>query len=122
MSIPDDFDVDSEARTTGVVTLHRGLWWSGDPLILDTSVEKDLIRLYEIVLTEGRDDDVREFISCSTLMRLWENLFLPRYVRRRWSEWFDSRIPEGASTTHRDANSPDCARHTHEAGFNCPSG
>jgi len=88
VAIPSDFGAHSVALQTGEVTLHQGLWWSGEPLVLDTRIKKDLVRLYEIVLTEGTANDVRNFVSYSTLLEIWNQLFLPRYVKRRWEDWF----------------------------------
>ena len=60
--------------------------------MLDTRIKHNLVRLYEIVLTEGSVDDVRNFISYSVLVELWDELHLPRYVRNKWSEWFVENI------------------------------
>jgi hypothetical protein len=74
--------------------LPRHLWWSGEPLVLDIGIESDRIRLYEIVLTEGSDDDIREFISYDVLIALWDRLYVPRYVREAWNCWFTSEEPK----------------------------
>ncbi len=46
------------------------------------------MRVYEQVLREGNDEDVRRYIDVNELLRLWDELVLPTYVRRAWAEWF----------------------------------
>ena len=89
VSIPADFGPASNARFTGEITLKGNLWWSGEPLRLNTNTQRELMRLYEIVLTEGLDEDVRNFISYDILMAVFDNLYLPNYVRQAWRDWFD---------------------------------
>jgi hypothetical protein len=43
--------------------------------------------VYEQVMTEGTDDDVRAFIDVGEMTALWDDLVLPRQVRRAWAEW-----------------------------------
>lgn len=45
-------------------------------------------RVYEQVLREGTDDDVRRFIDVDVLAREWDSLVLPPRVRRAWVTWF----------------------------------
>jgi hypothetical protein len=88
VAIPDDFGPHSVSHAKGTVTLHNGLWWSGEPMTLNLDSQDDRIRLYEIVLSEGSTADVTEFISFSELVSLWPSLYLPRHVRRAWAAWF----------------------------------
>ena len=46
--------------------------------------------LYEIVLVEGTLDDVRELINGTELVRLWDQLYLPPWVRSAWRPLIDS--------------------------------
>lgn len=73
--------------TSGVVRLPLRLYWSGhDP----QGVEWDLghparrARLYEVVLREGNLDDVRELVDGRELVRLWDDLYLPSWLRAAW--------------------------------------
>jgi hypothetical protein len=45
--------------------------------------------VYEQVLREGNDDDVRRFIRVDDLVDLWDELVLPRHVRNAWAEWLE---------------------------------
>lgn len=88
VAIPHDFGPHSISKVDGTVTLHNGLWWSGEPMTLNLESPTDKIRLYEIVLSEGSAADVEEFISFSELITIWPSLYLPRYVQRAWEAWF----------------------------------
>jgi hypothetical protein len=43
--------------------------------------------LYQIVLTEGSADDVQEFLDRATLLRIWDQLWLPAVVHDAWVAW-----------------------------------
>jgi hypothetical protein len=43
--------------------------------------------VYEQVLREGNEDDIRRFISVDELIELWDDLVLPRHVRQAWVDW-----------------------------------
>lgn len=72
--------------TSGVVELpHRLLWRP------DRSVDLDqgwaLNALYETVLTEAvRVDELCAWLDGPTLIRVWNDLYLPRGVRRAWED------------------------------------
>ena len=70
----------------GVVTLPLRLSWSGpaDRRAFDLTVEHDRRMLYEVVLTEGNIDDVRNYVNPAELLRLWSDLWLSPHVRRAW--------------------------------------
>jgi hypothetical protein len=87
VSIPQDFGPEYQVELMTKITLPIHLWWSGKPLVLDPTIEKDLVRLYELVLIEGGEKDIREYISFETLRMLWGQLFLPKYVRSQWDHW-----------------------------------
>ncbi len=87
--MPDDVDDPRFAKETGLVQLPLWVEWSGEePLTydLDDPVERD--RVYEMVLREGTDDDVRRFIDVVVLADRWEALVLPPRVRRAWADWY----------------------------------
>ena len=73
---------------SGVIELPSHIWWSAPKRSFDLSNEKDRNRVYELVLTEGSEQDIYQFIDFDTLIRVWDELALPRYVRRAWDEWF----------------------------------
>ena len=43
--------------------------------------------VYATVLSEGSQDDVREWIHQSTLLAIWASLWLPPAVREAWDGW-----------------------------------
>lgn len=71
----------------GSVGLPARLFWSGpDPRavrwdLADPDRRRDL---YEIVLVEGTLEDVRSLINGEELVRLWDRLYLPPWVRAAW--------------------------------------
>ncbi len=73
-----------------MVDLPLHVRWSGAPKTYDLSQSADRARVYEQVLREGTDADVRSYIDVDELLRLWDDLVLPRAVRRAWAVWFRS--------------------------------
>lgn len=80
----------------GSVGLPARLFWSGpNPRqvrwdLADPNRRRDL---YEIVLVEGTLNDVRELINGAELVRLWDQMYLPPWVRSAWRPLIDSANP-----------------------------
>ncbi len=89
VSIPAD--VDSAEKARGVVELPLHIRWSGPPKTYDLSNKRDRALVYEQVLAEGTDEDIRYFIEIPELIDLWEELFLPAHVRLRWAAWLKKK-------------------------------
>ncbi len=72
--------------TNGRVTLPLSLYSSGrgSQRVFDLDNEAERIELYEIVLAEGTEDDVCNYINLQEMQRLWPRLWLPQHVRRAW--------------------------------------
>ncbi len=89
MAIPDDVDDRSAPKASGRVRIPLHVYWSGrgpdQEWDLDDSTQ--LAHVYEIVLTEGTEDDVRRFIDVDKLVVLWPRLYLSPWVRRAWAAW-----------------------------------
>ena len=62
--------------------------WSGPPITYDLGDRADRARVYEQVLREGTEDDVRFYIDPDQLRDLFDELVLPTPVRRAWEGWF----------------------------------
>ena len=58
--------------------------WSGSERRYDLSVRRDRARVYEQVLL-----DVRRIIDVDELIDLWDELVIPRHVRRAWADWLE---------------------------------
>jgi hypothetical protein len=59
-----------------------------DPSITyDLGQRADRIRVYEQVLREGTEDDVRFYVDVGELVELFEELVLPPTLRRAWADW-----------------------------------
>ena len=61
--------------------------WSGPPVTYDLANRADRVRVYEQVLREGSEDDVRFYIEADELRELFDELVLPPPVRRAWAGW-----------------------------------
>jgi hypothetical protein len=53
----------------------------------DLGRRADRIRVYEQVLREGTEDDVRFYIELGELVELLDELVLPPTVRLAWADW-----------------------------------
>ena len=92
VSVPDDVDDPRLVKASGLVRLPLRVEWSGqEPLAYDLDDPVDRDRVYEIVLREGTDEDVRRFIDVDYLADRWDVLVLPPRVRRAWADWFRRR-------------------------------
>ena len=84
VEVPEDLD-DSAPRE-GRVRLPAEIAWSGQP-DYDLGDRQQLRRVYEQVLREGTADEIRAYVRASTLCELWDELYLPAYVRSAWEPW-----------------------------------
>lgn len=92
VAVPDDVEDPRHAKAAGRVQLPATVDWSGDaPLTYDLDDVRERRRVYEQVLREGSDEDVRRFIEVEVLRADWDALVLPPRVRRAWAEWFRRR-------------------------------
>ena len=89
MAVPDELDAIGGLKATGVVELPFHIRWSEPSLAYDLNRRTDRIRVYEQVLREGTQEDVRHYIDGSELVELFDDLVLPPAVRKPWKEWID---------------------------------
>ena len=73
-----------------IVRLPIHLKWSG-PVEYDLSEPGQRRRVYEIVLREGRAEDVRRYVDPDLLAEELPDLVLPPSIRRAWQDWLDRR-------------------------------
>lgn len=90
VAVPDDVDSKDLVKASGVVELPQHVRWSEPRMRYDLRIRADRIRVYEQVLREGTEDDVRFFVDVDQLRELWDELVLPPSVRRAWASWFKS--------------------------------
>jgi len=91
VAIPTDVDDPAVRKASGRVQLPHNVRWS-DPLVTyDMSRREDRARVYEQVMREGTDEDVRHFVDVDQIVEMWDELVLPPYVRRAWAQWFRER-------------------------------
>jgi hypothetical protein len=80
-------DDPSLTKASGRVELPLHIRWSGPPIAYDLADRGDRARVYEQVLREGTEDDVRFYVDAEQLLELWDDLVLPPAVRQAWSGW-----------------------------------
>jgi len=73
------------------VRLPLHLNWSDPDRVFDLADRRDRARAYEIVLREGRSEDVLAYIDGALLIDLWPELVLPRDVRAAWAPVIEAR-------------------------------
>jgi hypothetical protein len=92
VAIPDDVDaVEAAHKAHGVIELPSHVRWSGPQRLYDLDDRRDRALVYEQVLTEGTDEDVRRFIDIDQLIELWPDLVLPRHVQTAWAHWLETQ-------------------------------
>ena len=94
VAVPADFDDPSLPKAQGTVELPLHIRWSGGSMVYDLDVRADRARVYEQVLREGTEDDVRYYVRADELIELWDELVLPTSVRRAWAGWLASHRPD----------------------------
>jgi len=93
VAIPNDVDDPALVKAGGVVELPTWVRWTGPPRRYHLTDRRDRALLYEQVLTEGTDEDVRHFVTLDDLVDLWDELVLPNYVAAAWATWL--RVQRG---------------------------
>lgn len=86
VAVPDDLDDPSLAKAKGKVELPLHIRWSGSAMTYDLADRADRVRVYEQVLREGTEDDVRFYIDGDRLAELFDELVLPPAVRQAWAQ------------------------------------
>jgi len=89
VAVPVNLDDPSRTKATGRVELPLHIRWSGPQLVYDLDDRIDRARVYEQVLREGTEEDVRFYVDPDQLLELWDELVLPQPVRRAWAPWIE---------------------------------
>ncbi len=84
----------SRPKASGRIELPLHIRWSGPPIGYDLVDRADRARVYEQVLREGTESDVRLYVDPDQLLDLWDELVLPPAVRRAWTDWIERRCRE----------------------------
>ena len=90
MAVPDDLC--EFGPVAGLVELPLSICRSGPRIQFDMANPRHLRRVYEQVLRECTDDDVRRYVRASVLVDVWDELFLPPLVRDASAGWFAHRL------------------------------
>ena len=74
------------------VSLSLGLNWSQPGSVYSLRNRRQRARCYEIVLREGRPEDLLRLIDGALLIDLWDDLVLPQGVRLAWQSVIDQTL------------------------------
>ena len=89
VALPDDLDEPGVVKAAGIVELPRHVSWSGPRRVWDLDDRRQRAQLYEIVMSEGTEADVREFIDVDQVIELWDELWLAPHVREPWMHYVE---------------------------------
>jgi len=89
VAVPANLDDPSHPKASGRMQLPLHIRWSGAPVTYDLDDPIDRARVYEQVLREGTEDDVRFYVDAESLLELWDELVLPPAVRQAWAPWIE---------------------------------
>ena len=64
--------------------------WSGQGEY-DLDDPRGRAHVYELVMTEGNEDDVRTYIDLDVLLTMWDTMWLAPHVREQWAAHLRSR-------------------------------
>ncbi len=92
VAIPDDVDDPHLTKASGTVELPDHVYWSGPRRTWDLDDVRQRAQVYELILTEGTEADVRRFIDVRELVALWPRLYLPAHVREAWLDFLERRL------------------------------
>jgi hypothetical protein len=90
VAVPEGLDDSSLPKARGV-ELPFHVRWSGLSIVYDLDDRADRAPVYEQVLREGTEDDVRYYVDADQLRELWGELLLPPPVRQAWASWLRRR-------------------------------
>lgn len=90
--LPTSLD-ELQGPLAGEIGLPLHAFWSGgNPAAARWDLGDPAARrsLYEIVLQEGSLQDIRDLVNGAELVRLWDSLYLPLWIRTAWSPLIQS--------------------------------
>lgn len=74
------------------VEMPLHLDWSRPGRTVDLSDRSQRARAYEVVLREGRPEDIESIVDGALLVDLWDDLVLPRRLRTVWRPLIDQAV------------------------------
>lgn len=72
-------------RAMAKVVLPLHVYWSSPGRVFDLVSRSERARVYEVVLREGRPEDILRYVDGALLVDLWDELVLPASVRAAWT-------------------------------------
>jgi len=84
--IPEGLLDRTRPMASGVVRLPPHVAWS-PPFEYDLDDRSHRLDAYQVVMTEGRDEDVLWFIDVDEAVAMWDDLVLSPHIRAPWERW-----------------------------------
>lgn len=76
----------SRPKASGLVRLPPHVAWS-PPFEYDLADRRQRLDAYQVVMTEGRDEDVLWFVDVGEVVAMWTDLVLSPHIRAPWERW-----------------------------------
>ncbi len=83
--VPSVLPQSSPAKAFRRLELPLHLNWSHVGKVFDLVDRSDRRSVYEIVLREGSPEDIADLVDGALLVDLWNEMFLPKYIRQAWA-------------------------------------
>ena len=80
----------SPAAALRTIETQTHFWWSGPPRRFDLAVRHERARAYEVLLREGRPQDIECSVDGVLLCEVWDELVLPADLKRAWAPLISS--------------------------------
>ena len=100
-AVPEDLDDPSLFKATGEVELPLHIRWSDSPIAYALNDRSNRARVYEQVLREGTEGDIRYYVDGHQLRELFDELVLSPHVRCAWADWLRRHGPDAAASGYR---------------------
>ncbi|MDZ7577055.1 MAG: helix-turn-helix transcriptional regulator [Candidatus Nanopelagicales bacterium] len=102
LSVPDRLPRLPVQQAVARVQLPIHLNWSDPERVFDLADRHDRARVYEIVIREGRAEDISTYVDGALLVDVWEDLVLPTDVREAWAAAIGPALSSGPDARHED--------------------
>jgi hypothetical protein len=94
ISVPTTLPRLAPREALAPVRLPLHLNWSDHDRTFHLSDRRERARVYEMVLREGRPEDILTYVDGLLLVDLWQEPVLPRHIRAAWEGLVRSALAE----------------------------
>jgi len=94
-SVPDELPGLAARESLRLLELPLHIDWSSRDRSVDLADRRQRLRTYEVVLREGRPEDIEAIVDGALLVDGWDEMVLPRPIRRAWQPLIDEVAGRG---------------------------